>query len=85
MDIPGDPSSAAFITALTLLNNGSSVKIKNVGLNPTRIGFYNLLKYQGAKISFKNKKINNELRGDIIVKSSKLNQSLLQKILCKFY
>ena len=33
MDIPGDPSSAAFITALTLLNNGSSVKIKNVGLN----------------------------------------------------
>ena len=58
MDIPGDPSSAAFITALTLLNNGSSVKIKNVGLNPTRIGFYNLLKYQGAKISFKNKKKN---------------------------
>ena len=39
---PGDPSSAPFITALTLLKNGSSVKIKNVGLNPTRIGFYNL-------------------------------------------
>jgi len=80
VDIPGDPSSAAFITALTLLNNKSSVKIKNVGLNPTRIGFYNLLKYQGAKISFKNKKkINNELRGDILVKSSKLKPIFASK------
>ena len=80
MDIPGDPSSAAFITALTLLKNGSSVKIKNVGLNPTRIGFYNLLKYQGAKISFENKKkINNETRGDIVVKSSKLKPIFASK------
>ena len=71
--IPGDPSSASFFTALTLLNKGSSLKIKNVGLNPTRNGFYQLLKKQGAKIKFKNlKKINNELRGDIIVNSCKL-------------
>ena len=71
--IPGDPSSASFFTALTLLNKDSSLKIKNVGLNPTRNGFYQLLKKQGAKIKFKNlKKINNELRGDIIVNSCKL-------------
>ena len=73
ISVPGDPSSAAFITALTLLNHKSSVKIKNVGLNPTRTGFYQLLKKQGANIKFKNKKIkNNELRGDIYVKSSQL-------------
>ena len=73
IDIPSDPSSAAFFTALTLLNQNSSIKIKNVGLNPTRIGFYRLLKKQGAKIKFNNlKKENNELRGDILVKSSKL-------------
>jgi 3-phosphoshikimate 1-carboxyvinyltransferase len=73
INVPGDPSSAAFFTALTLLNNGSSIKIKNVGLNPTRVGFYNLLKKQGAKINFVNlKKENNELRGDIFVKSCKL-------------
>ncbi len=73
INVPGDPSSAAFFTALTLLKNNSSLKIKNVGLNQTRIGFYNLLKQSGAKIKFLNKKkVNNELVGDIIVKSSNL-------------
>ena len=56
INIPGDPSSAAFFTALTLLKKNSSLKIKNVGLNPTRIGFYYLLKKSGAKIIFSNKK-----------------------------
>lgn len=73
IDIPNDPSSAAFFSALTLLNRDSSLIIKNVGLNPTRTGFYQLLKKQGAKIKFKNlKKNNNELLGDIHVKSCKL-------------
>ena len=73
INVPGDPSSAAFFTALTLLNKKSSLQIKNVGLNPTRIGFYLLLKKMGANIKFKNlKKENNELIGDIIIKSSKI-------------
>ena len=71
--MPGDPSSAAFFTALTLFIKKSFIKIKNVGLNPTRIGFYNLLRRQGAKIKFLNThKENNELRGDIIVQSSEI-------------
>ena len=73
INVPGDPSAAAFFTALTLLNQNSYLKIKNVGLNSTRTGFYQLLKKQGAKIQFTNlKKNNNELRGDINVKSCKL-------------
>ena len=73
INIFGDPSSAAFFTALTLLNKNSYLKIKNVGLNPTRIGFYELLKKHRAKIRFKNiRKKNNEIYGDIHVKSSKL-------------
>tara|TARA_A100001015_G_scaffold320475_1_gene446976 strand:+ start:1994 stop:3343 length:1350 start_codon:yes stop_codon:yes gene_type:complete len=73
LKVPGDPSSAAFFTALTLLKKNSYLKIMNVGLNPTRIGFYSLLKKSGAKIKFINKrKINNERVGDIIVKSSVL-------------
>ena len=76
--IPGDPSSAAFYTALTLLNQKSILKMKNVGLNPTRIGFYELLKKHGANIKFKNKKKqNNEVIGDIIVKSSKLKKPII--------
>ena len=78
IDVPGDPSSAAFFTALTLLNKDSCLKIKNVGLNPTRIGFYELLKKYGAKIKFDNKKIkNNEVTGDIIIKSGKLKQPIV--------
>tara|TARA_X000001036_G_scaffold436143_1_gene478712 strand:+ start:765 stop:2114 length:1350 start_codon:yes stop_codon:yes gene_type:complete len=78
INIPGDPSSAAFFTALTLLNNNSSLKIKNVGLNPTRIGFYELLKKHGANIQFSNKrKKNNEITGDISVKSGKLEKPII--------
>ena len=81
--VPGDPSSAAFFTALTLLKPKSSIIIKNVGLNPTRIGFYNLLKEQGAKINFtKIRKINSETVGDIIVKNCKLKPLKVSK---KFY
>ena len=54
--VGGDPSSAAFFVALTLLVKGSSLKIKNVGLNPTRIGFFEILKKQKANIKFINKK-----------------------------
>ena len=73
LSVPGDPSSAAFFVALTLLKNNSFLKIKNVGLNDRRIGFYNLLKKSGAKIKFKNlKKINNEPMGDIEIYSSKI-------------
>ena len=73
INVPGDPSSAAFFTGLTLLNNNSSIRIKRVGLNGTRTGFYKILKKRGAYIKFENlKKINNELVGDIYVKSSKL-------------
>ena len=47
--------------------------IKNVCLNDTRTGFYQILKKQGAKIKYKNiKKNNNELRGDLLIKSCKL-------------
>tara|TARA_B110000444_G_scaffold252270_1_gene281320 strand:+ start:648 stop:2006 length:1359 start_codon:yes stop_codon:yes gene_type:complete len=71
--VGGDPSSAAFLTALTILTPKSKLTIKHVGLNPRRIGFYVLLKKHGAKIKFKNVKIiNHEKIGDIEVQSSKL-------------
>ncbi len=83
IDIPGDPSSAAFFTALTLKNRNSFLRIKNVGLNPTRIGFYELLKKHGANIKFKNlKKKNNEISGDILIKSCSIKPIKANK---KFY
>ena len=70
----GDPSSAAFPAAITMLTPNSYLKIKNVGLNPKRTGFYRLMKMHGAKIVYKNVRKNNinEIVGDICVKSSKL-------------
>ena len=71
--VPGDPSSAAFMTSLTLLNPKSELIIKGVGLNKKRIGYYKLMKKSGANIQFRNIiKKNNEIFGDIKVKSSKL-------------
>ena len=78
--VPGDPSSAAFFTALTILNKNYYLIIKNVGLNKTRTGFYELLKKQGAKIKFSNLIKNNELRGDILVRSSNIKPIKASKI-----
>lgn len=73
IDVPNDPSSGAFFSALTLLNKNSSLIIRKLGLNPSRTGFYKILKKQGANIIFKNlKKNNNELQGDVMIKSSNL-------------
>ena len=83
VSISGDPSSAAFFSALTILNPMSSLEIKKTGLNSTRTGFYKLLQKHGAKIKFKNlKKNNNEISGDIIIKSSKIKPLFASR---KFY
>ena len=72
-EIPGDPSSSAFFIALTLLTKGSKLKIKNISLNPFRIGFIKILKKMNGNIKIKNlRKKFSEPVGDIIVKSSNL-------------
>lgn len=72
--IPGDISSAAFFVVLTLLNENSSLVIENVSLNPTRTGFIDLLKQMNADITILDQKISaGEIYGNILVKSSKLN------------
>ena len=72
--MPGDPSSAAFFVSLALLNNNSSLKVKNVGLNPTRSGLINILLLMGADIKIVNQTlVCNEESADLIVKSSDLH------------
>lgn len=48
--VPGDPSSAAFPVAATVLHPGARVRLEGVGLNPTRTGFYELLRRMGARL-----------------------------------
>jgi 3-phosphoshikimate 1-carboxyvinyltransferase len=70
--IPSDISSAAFFIVLTALSNNSKLLIKNVNINPSRIGIITILKKMGIKIQFKNKKnYKGELIADISIISSK--------------
>ncbi|MDT8408637.1 MAG: 3-phosphoshikimate 1-carboxyvinyltransferase [Wenzhouxiangellaceae bacterium] len=43
VSVPGDPSSAAFMIAAAALVPGSSIEIMQVGVNPTRNGFFRVL------------------------------------------
>ena len=49
--IPGDISSAAFFIAAAMLLPGSDLVIEDVGLNPTRAAFLEILRSWGGEIS----------------------------------
>ncbi|MBU1087001.1 MAG: 3-phosphoshikimate 1-carboxyvinyltransferase [Candidatus Omnitrophica bacterium] len=73
--IPGDISSAAFFIVAASLISGSKIMIKQVGLNPSRIGFLEIMRRMRAdiKILEKGAKLNlSEPYADIQVKASKL-------------
>ena len=72
--IPGDISSAMFFIVLALLTKDSELLIKDVSLNPTRTECLSLLKRMGGYIQIEQKGIsNNEIYGDLLVKSSDLS------------
>jgi len=50
--VPGDASSAAFLVAAALLVPGSHLRITGVGLNPSRLGFYEVVRRMGATIDW---------------------------------
>ena len=93
--IPSDISSSAFFIVLTLLAQKSKLIIKEVNINPSRIGLITILNKMGAKISFKNiKKYKGEKVADLLVKSvkslkaincpSSLNSSTIDEFLIIF-
>ena len=75
--IPSDISSSAFFIILTALSKNSKIKIKNVNVNPTRIGVIKILKKMGVKIKFENKKVyNGEKIADLYVESTKVLKAI---------
>ncbi len=69
--IPSDISSAAFFIILTALIKNSSLKIKNVNINPSRMGVFYILKLMGIKISkFNIKNYKGEKIADLVIKST---------------
>ena len=80
IDIPGDVSSAAYFIAAGCVREGSEIIIRNVGINPTRTGFLEVLKEMGANIQMYNQKnISNEPRADILIKGASLKGIQIDK------
>ena len=70
--IPSDISSGSFFIVLTALSNNSKLVIKNININPSRIGIITILKKMGVVIEFKNQQsYKGEIIADILIKSSK--------------
>lgn len=73
MEVPGDPSSAAFWGGAALMVPGSVVTVRNVALNPTRTGFFALIKRMGADLeTLETGTSMGEPVGDVTVRYSKL-------------
>lgn len=73
IDIPADPSSAAFPMVAALLAEGSDITIENVMLNPTRTGLITTLIEMGGDIAIENRRLaGGEEVGDLRVRASRL-------------
>lgn len=71
--VPGDPSSAAFLVVAALIVPGSEVRIEGVGINPMRIGLFEMLRAMGADLNFeKARELGGEPVADILVRHAPL-------------
>lgn len=73
IEVPGDPSSAAFFMVAASLIEGSDLLIENVGLNPTRAGLVEVLREMGANIEETNaREVGGEPVADLRVRYAEL-------------
>ncbi len=71
--VPGDISSAAFFMVAAALLKRSELTIEGLGVNPTRTGLFDVLRWMGADISMKNRHEEcGEPVADVTIKASKL-------------
>jgi 3-phosphoshikimate 1-carboxyvinyltransferase len=73
VDIPGDFSSAAFFIAAATLVPGSEVRLRGVGVNPTRTGFLRVLDRMGGDVEVDARTADGgEPVADLVVRSARL-------------
>ncbi|MEQ6248724.1 3-phosphoshikimate 1-carboxyvinyltransferase [Sulfitobacter sp. HNIBRBA3233] len=56
IEVPRDPSSAAFPVCAALVVPGSDVLVPGIGLNPTRAGLFTTLREMGADLTYENER-----------------------------
>ncbi len=73
ISVPSDPSSSAFFAGLAVISNNSKLKLTNVLLNESRIGFVEVLRRMNCLIIQSNESIHNgEKVGDLTFSSSSI-------------
>jgi 3-phosphoshikimate 1-carboxyvinyltransferase len=73
IQVPGDPSSAAFLVGAAVLAERGELRIAGVGVNPTRIGFLEVLRRMGGHVAVENVTTHfGEPVGDLIVRPAAL-------------
>ena len=74
VDVPGDPSSAAFPLVAARICDDSEITVENVMLNPTRTGLIDTLQDMGGNITISNRhQSGGEEVGDITARTSALH------------
>lgn len=77
--VPGDISSAAYFIAAGLITPGSCIRLKNVGLNPTRDGLLRVCRQMGADIQMENVRDNGgEPAADLMIRTSRLKGTIVE-------
>lgn len=80
--IPGDISSAGFFLVLAAILKGSRLLIRNVGLNPSRLGALRVLQRMSCRIRVQDRGLRvtgYEPAGDIAVEASALTGTVVRK------
>ncbi|RLC94961.1 MAG: 3-phosphoshikimate 1-carboxyvinyltransferase, partial [Chloroflexi bacterium] len=71
--VPGDISSAAYWMVAAAIHGNARIKLRDVGVNPTRTGVIDVLLKMGAKLRIENQRsAGNEPLADLVVESSEL-------------
>lgn len=78
ISVPGDISSAAYFIAAGLIVPGSEIRIRHVGINPTRDGILQVAKAMGGNITLENVSESGEPTADIVVRSSSLHGTTIE-------
>jgi 3-phosphoshikimate 1-carboxyvinyltransferase len=78
IDVPGDPSSAAFFAVAAAITPGSDIVLEGVSCNPTRTGFVTVMKRMGADVELTpTGEVCGEPFGDLRVKASALRATTI--------
>ena len=79
IDLPGDPSSAAFFVVAAAITPGSELVLEDVAINPGRIAFLDVLRRMGADIEVtpRDERLG-EPAGDVVVRASALRATTIE-------